>query len=241
MNRFLKLMFVLLIPAWVQAEGVVADRPGFSTGTHTLSPGQFNVELGYQADMWDSTTAHTAPLLNLRTGLTEGLELGIAWAGYQVIKSDSTQSDVTLALKQRLITKADYNLSALAQLDLPTGDGSDKLSETRVLGGLLWDKSLQADWGLFGVVQAESSYWGDERELNLQATLGTSLTHSDQVGSYVELFVDKPITYSGTTAMVLNAGLTYLLDARTQLDVYIGGGLENSDTDFIGFGFARLF
>lgn len=241
MSRFFKIMCVLLIPAWVQAEGVVADRPGFSTGTHTLSPGQLNVELGYQADMWDSNTLHTAPLLNLRTGLSEGLELGIAWAGYQVFDGDSTQSDVTLALKKRLTSTSEYNLSALAQLDLPTGDGSDNLTETRVLGGLLWDKTLQSDWGLFGVVQAESDYWQDERELNLQATLGTSLIHSPQVGSYAEVLVDAPLTYSEDTVMILNAGLTYLLDTNTQLDVYIGGGLENSDTDFIGFGFAHLF
>ncbi|HEY9018307.1 transporter [Thiomicrospira sp.] len=241
MSRFFKIICVFLIPAWVQAEGVVADRPGFSTGTHTLSPGQLNLELGYQADMWDSNTLHTAPLLNLRTGLSEGLELGIAWAGYQVFDGDSTQSDVTLALKKRLTSTSEYNLSALAQLDLPTGDGSDNLSETRFLGGLLWDKALQPDWGVFGVVQAESDYWRGERELNLQATLGTSLSHSAQIGSYAEVFVDAPLTYSEDTVMILNAGLTYLLDANTQLDVYVGGGLENSDTDFIGFGFARLF
>ncbi|MBE0493299.1 MAG: transporter [Thiomicrospira sp.] len=241
MNRFLKVMCVLFIPAWVQAQGVVADRPGFSTGTHTLAPGQLNVELGYQADMWNSTTAHTLPLLNLRTGLTHDLELGIGWAGYQTIKSDSTQSDVTLALKKRMITSADYNLSALAQLDLPTGDNSDNLSETRMLGGLLWDKALQSDWGLFGVLQLESDYRKDARELNLQAAVGTSFTHSGQVGSYVEVYADAPLTYSGDTVLILNAGLTYLLNANTQLDVYIGGGLENSDTDFIGFGYARLF
>lgn len=241
MKGFLKVLCVSLVPAWVQAAGVVADRPGFSTGTHTLSPGQLNVELGYQADMWDSTTAHTAPLLNLRTGLAEGLELGIAWSGYQVVKSDNTLSDVSVALKKRLISSPDYNLSALAQLDLPTGDGSDNLSETRVLGGVLWDKSLQPDWGIFGVVQAESDYYIDERELNLQAAVGSNLSHSDKVGSYVEVFADLPLTESEDTVMILNAGLTYLLDANTQLDVYMGGGLENSDTDFIGFGVARLF
>lgn len=241
MSRFLKVLGVLLIPVWVQAEGVVADRPGFSTGTHTLAPGHLNLEMGYQADMWDSNTVHTAPLLNLRTGLSEGLELGIAWAGYQVFDGDSTQSDVTLALKKRIKTSPDYNLSALAQLDLPTGDAAGELSETRVLGGLLWDKALQADWGLFGVFQAESNYRIDERELNLQAAIGSSLSHSEKVGSYVEVFADTPLTYSGDTVMILNAGLTYLLDANTQLDAYMGGGLENSDTDFIGFGFARLF
>lgn len=241
MSRFLKVLGVLLIPVWVQAEGVVADRPGFSTGTHTLAPGQLNLEMGYQADMWNSNTVHTAPLLNLRTGLSEDLELGIAWAGYQVFDGDSTQSDVTLALKKRINTGVDYNLSALAQLDLPTGDAAGGLSETRVLGGLLWDKALQADWGLFGVFQAESDYRIDERELNLQATIGSSLSHSAKVGSYVEVFADTPLTYSGDTVMILNAGLTYLLDANTQLDAYMGGGLENSDTDFIGFGFARLF
>lgn len=241
MSRFLKVLGVLLIPVWVQAELVVADRPGFSTGTHTLAPGQLNLEMGYQADMWNSNTVHSAPLLNLRTGVSEDLELGIAWAGYQVFDGDSTQSDVTLALKKRINTNVDYNLSALAQLDLPTGDGAGGLSETRVLGGLLWDKALQADWGLFGVFQAESDYRIDERELNLQATIGSSLNHSAKVGSYVEVFADMPLTYSGDTVMILNAGLTYLLDANTQLDAYMGGGLENSDTDFIGFGFARLF
>ncbi|WP_029936009.1 transporter [Thiomicrospira pelophila] len=241
MNRFFKAMCLLLVPAWVQAEGVVADRPGFSTGTHTLAPGQLNVEMGYQADMWDSNTLHTAPLLNLRTGLAEDLELGIAWAGYQVFDGESSQSDVTLALKKRITMSADYNLSALAQLDLPTGDGSDNFSETRVLGGLLWDKALQADWGLFGVLQAESNYRVDERELNLQAAIGTNQSHSEKIGSYVEVLTDVPLTYSGDAVMILNAGLTYLFDANTQLDVYMGGGLENSDTDFIGFGFARLF
>jgi len=27
---------------------IVADRPGFSTGTYTVKPGKLNIELGYQ-------------------------------------------------------------------------------------------------------------------------------------------------------------------------------------------------
>ena len=60
------------------AEPVTADRPGYSTGTATIRPGHFNIELGYQG----SSGSHSLPLTNVRIGLTPTAELDLQWGGW---------------------------------------------------------------------------------------------------------------------------------------------------------------
>lgn len=224
----------------IQAAQVIADRPGFSTGTHTVAPNQFSLEVGYQADMNGSTTVQTVPISNLRTGLTDTLEFNIQWGGYRLIDGRSREADLALGLKQRVVDTADYNLSALVSLGLPTGE-TDAFNEVTAVAGLLWDRALKQPVSLFGVVQVQSNYIARSREFNLQVALGASFTHADKLGSYVELYSDMPLTYSGDSQSMINGGLTYLLDSTVQLDAYIGTSVEGDRNEFIGFGIAKLF
>ena len=63
---------------------IVADRPGFSTGTYTVKPGKLNTEFGYQyafnTDGVDRNT-QTLPQLNVRVGLSPKAELNLLWDG----------------------------------------------------------------------------------------------------------------------------------------------------------------
>ncbi len=163
--------FVGLSLAQVQAAQVIADRPGFSTGTHTVAPNHFSLEVGYQADMDGSTTLQTFPISNLRTGLTDTLEFNIQWGGYREVDGRrASEADLSVGLKQRLIDTTDYNLSALGVLGLPTGE-SEEFSEVTAVAGLLGDKAIAPAVNLFGVVLAQSSQIAGSRELNLQYRL----------------------------------------------------------------------
>ena len=67
-------------------EGAIsADRPGLSTGTHTVAPGVYYVELGYQYEFNNTgvdTATHTLPQLVLRTGLSDKIELDFIFDGW---------------------------------------------------------------------------------------------------------------------------------------------------------------
>lgn len=233
--------FALLSFTNVQAAQVIADRPGFSTGTHTVAPNRFNLEVGYQADMNGSTTLQTFPISNLRTGLTDMLEFNILWGGYREVDgSHTTEADLSVGLKQRLIDATDYNLSALGVLGLPTGE-NERFSEVTAIAGLLGDKAIAPAVNLFGVILAQTSYIAGSRELNLQFAIGGSFAHSDKVGSYVEVYSEMPLTHNVDSQTTLNGGLTYLLDPSVQLDFYIGSSVDGANNEFIGFGIAKLF
>ena len=59
------------------------DRPDFSEGTQTVSPGHFQLEAGYLFVFDDENEAqrkqHTIPQILLRAGIIEDLELRLAW------------------------------------------------------------------------------------------------------------------------------------------------------------------
>ena len=93
MKTFVRNILVFLSLCAVQVNAfsadnpIVADRPGFSTGTYTVKPGKLNVELGYQYAFntnLNNKTTQTLPLLVLRTGLSSNVELDFHWDGWKV-------------------------------------------------------------------------------------------------------------------------------------------------------------
>ena len=80
----LSLLCASLTVAAQEAGPISADRPGFSTSPTTVAPATLQIEGGYQytrdrdgVDIDD----HTLPLLLLRVGLIDRLELQLSWAG----------------------------------------------------------------------------------------------------------------------------------------------------------------
>ncbi|GAB4116620.1 MAG: transporter [Sideroxydans sp.] len=235
-NRFarcLSFSLLLLAAPTLFAEPIVADRPGFTTGTHTVSPGHFNIELGLQAE----AGSRTVPLSNVRIGLTPVAEFDLQWSGWNFANGSTTVGDLTLGGKYRLHDAGDLKLSLLGLLTLPSGNGHPAGSRAAPLAALLWNHQTT---GLFGMFQFASSNPGS-LQTQWQTAIGASFSHNAQLGSYLELYNDHPLNQAGNDSFMVDGGFAWLLDERTQLDLHLDLDLNGTAADFIGVGFARSY
>ena len=244
--------FALLLLCFVHTSAladsgpIVADRPGFSTGTHTVKPGKFNVEFGYQyafnSNGVDQST-HTLPLLNVRVGLLPKLELDLLWDGWNIFdaddqSSDTSVADVSVGGKYRLHQSDTVNLSMLGLLSLPVGSSPSSSDNVDPLLGLLWDYSLADQVSLFGVVQSSSYKFEGDREYDAQLAVGASFSHTTRLSTFVEIYGIWPSESELDDEAVIDAGITFLWSKDIQLDINAGVGLNNDSDNFVGVGVA---
>lgn len=228
---------------------IVPDRPGFSTGTQTVKPAVVNVELGYQYSFnnYDSKpSSHTLPMMVLRTGLSDKSELDIQWDGVNVDKEEgqskvTSKADLSIGGKYKLVENERYNITSLGIVSLPTGTAPSTSDSTDPLIGVLWDYSISDSNTLFGTVQASSSKIDDHRVYDTQFAVGSSFSHTEAIGSFVEFYTIEPSKPNLHPTRVIDGGMTYLLTNDTQLDFSMGIGLTRYSSNFIGFGIATRF
>ncbi len=232
-SRIALLPALLLTSLTTFAEPIVADRPGFSTGTYTVRPGHYNIEFGFQGD----SGSRSVPLSNVRIGLTSDAEVEVQWGGWQHSNGSTTVGNLTLGGKYRVLDDGALKLSALGLLTLPSGNGNPAGSRAAPLVAALWSHE---ETSLFGMFQIASSNPGS-LQTQLQAAIGKSFSHSEQLGSYLELYTDHPLNHAGSDSIVADGGFTYLLDTDTQLDLHLGLDVNGNASNFIGFGYARSF
>ena len=224
----------LLLAGPVAADSVVPDRPGFSTGTYTVQPGAMQVEMGIQNSFGRNVgdpDSYTAPLLNLRTGLTENMEFNLLWDGVRVVKGEGRDVAYVMAgIKHRLVESELYNFSLLGYLSVQENRLAPFL-------GLLWDRQLTEGTGLFGTLQFAQSIESGERKTNFQPAIGVNFTHTEALGTFVEVYSDIPED-GGPAASVFDAGIAWLPREDLQLDFNFGVSLDGRSEDFIGVGMA---
>ncbi len=228
---------------------ISTSRPSFSSPATTLDSGQWQFEGGYQYTSNDDggvdSDAHTLPLLLLRTGLTNRLELNLFWSGYADVDSGQNQidgtSDLSLGLSYQLMPdSSQLAVSVFGALSLPVGSDAFSSDEVDPGLGVAWSYALDSGPGLFGTVVANSVSSDDERETQLGTAIGVGHALSDRIGSYVEYFSIH--SDSSDSAHSVNGGFTYLVSNDLQLDVYAGGGLNHlADDFFVGSGVAWRF
>lgn len=231
------------------SEAIIPDRPGFSTGTQTVKQNVVNVELGYQYSFNNYDTkpsSHTYPQMVLRTGLSDVAEFDLQWEGINIDKeedSSTVRSNADLAIggKYKLVENEHYNMTLLGIVSLPTGTVPSTSDSVDPLVGLLWDYSLSDTTTLFGTVQASSSQIDHNRVYDQQFSIGTSFSHTETIGSFVEFYTIMPSESSLHNTKTIDGGITYLLTNDIQLDINIGLGLNRYSSNFVGFGFATRF
>ena len=226
-------------------EGVIPDRPGFSTGTYTLDPGQVGIELGFEMTFGNAGSPRkstTAPLLNLRIGATQDFEIDLAWAGWTTEHTaghtSTSAGDGMIAGKLSLASSAHANFSLLGGLTLPMGNTS---GQTDPIVSFLWDTPLSNAVTAFGVLQFTSYRDDGGRHVVFQPAVGLSLALSDRFGYFVEVFGDIPLGSATQRSHMIDTGLTYLITKNLQVDLNLGFALDRRADDFIGTGLAILF
>ncbi len=241
------LLLLILFSFGLLAEPIQPDRPGFSTGTYTVAPGKVNLELGFQSSYGDhigDPDTFTAPLINIRTGLTPSTELNLLIDGWTRERSSSgtttSTSDLLIGAKHRLLSRDKYNLSLLGFVSLPTGNTPNSGSFTPLLG-LLWDYEISSEISAFGTLQFISFVENRRRSNNFQPAIGLAFSHSDKLSTYIEYYRDISLNIDTKNIDMFDAGITYLLNNDMQIDFNFGVSIDRVSSDFIGAGFAVRF
>ena len=240
-KKVLVLYFMVLIGAPVFAQNVFSpDRPGFCTGTHTVSPGTVYLEMGYEFSATSRAGApsfHGFPISNIRYGITTNFEMNFMWDGFSY-RSDSGGIDFekgfALGGKYAITSHEQYNISAMAILFV---NNLDNIVEFSPLLGLLWDYDIGDPMELYGVVHLLHT---KNSNVSVEFAVGLAYSINPEIGVYGEYY--NGLTFDPTNlGHGADIGLTYLLNSDTQLDLYFTTALEGNAYRSIGFGFSKRF
>ncbi len=251
------------IPAGAVAEGAPAagalrdlqsDRPDVTESPYTVDAGHAQLEMDFanlaiNREDGTRTVAWGVAPFNLRLGLTPSVELGLFLEPFrQVTATAPGDARATASGMGDFTLRAKWNFSGndggpafglITDLKLPTAArslGDDAVEETVLLpvdlefGG--WD--LGAMTGVDfrrGIRTGRRGVWINS------ITTGHALAGS--LAGYVELASQ---TGEGAQVATFDTGLTYKLDANTQLDIGAQFGLSRGADDLLIFsGLTRRF
>ncbi len=227
------------------------DRPSFSTGTGVVPIGFPQVESGVSFSRADGVDQIVVGEATLRSALTPTLELRVTAPSYLLLRSASLTADGLgdAALGAKLVLREGAGepsvtapaISLLLGASLPTGAKPLSAGQSLLSGALLADWTLAPRLGLnANVVWAQAA--SDVGTADTWAgVLGLSVSHSEQLGSFVQMFSVRDVSGSWD-APYLIAGLTFLARPTLQLDVH-GGARTSSlgSAHYIGVGVSRRF
>lgn len=220
-----------------------ADRPDATESPYTVDAGAVQIELSfveYALEEDDGQTTHSfsvAPI-NLKLGLTNDLDIQLLFSPYEHVDAPGEDAegvgDLGLRLKYNLWgnDSGDTALALLPFITFPTG--ADGITSDHVEGGLVVPFAMELAEGVGLGLQGELSFARNEQDTGYDTILAhTAVVGFDLgagLGAYVE-YIGEANTDTGHYSPLASGGLTYLLDADTQLDVGVIVGLDDPRTE----------
>lgn len=237
---------------------VVADRPGYTDTPTALPARAIQIEAGVTDDQTGSspfvTTTVTAGEVLARAGVGARTEVRLFANSYDLRSGGGSPSvrgleDFKFGAKVNLWAKPDSvhswapNVAVLAAHTSPTG------SRPFTAGVAMAEVKLAANWttaspfSLYTNVGYSSTYADFTRQGKRWVSAAGWWALNPRVslfgeGYFFDLAGDQNGSFGGSD---LDAGLTYLLNDRLQLDARVGHGFVGAQSDerFIGAGIAR--
>jgi hypothetical protein len=265
-SQALLLVLALARPASAASEAavpaeLVTDRPDQTESALVVPPGALQVELGagLERDRVGGVESERreAPGALVRFGLAERLELRLAWPG--AIESETTTrsgqgwrretvrgaGDPEVGAKLAWLSTARgdrLDLALLGHVTLPVGDpglGSPRADPAlRLCASLPLGDRAGLGWNLgWAAGSAENPSGASTTLARWIYSAAAGLDLSPRWGAFVELFGDLPASDPEPAAHAFDAGVTFLVSPRLQLDLAAGFGLSEAAPDrFVGFG-----
>lgn len=217
---------------------ILSDRPGLGDGTHVMAPGAWQVEVGGQY------MGHGADRWSLGQGLIRGgfepFEVRI-YTNSLVLQqtagdSDLGLEDVGLGAKVSLGGPGAWNWAALGLVTLPIGTDAFSAGEVTAGASILGETSLTASVGL----ALNAGYFfpmdgPNDGSFAIILTPGFTIPAIEGLSGYAGI---ASYLGNGPDTNFVEAGLAYLQDADTQLDLNWGIDTDSREW-FIGIGWAR--
>lgn len=237
---------------------VVPDRPGYTDTPVALPAGAVQLEAGATDDQTGvastRTTTLTAGELLLRAGLGARTELRLFGNSYDVRTAPGQPTargleDLKIGAKLSVWSKPDSvhswtpNVALLAATTSPTGASEVSAGIARAEAKLAMNWTTASPFSLYSNVGYSSSYTDFGRTpLEWVSTAGWWAVNPS-LSFFGEGMVSQQLGDANGTAgaAIVDAGVTYLLNDRLQLDVRLGhgvGGFQSTER-FVGVGFAR--
>lgn len=229
-------------------EPLVTDRPDFTESAAAVEPGRLQLEAGYTLSETGGERTHAVGEVLLRWGVLEAVELRIGINSFLhvegPISDESGWEDLSLGGKvelkgpdrRRPVVPA---LALLIGTTLPTGSngmGASALQPGAILAAA-WELPERLGLGAnvgWSLLDGEG---GTAGEWSGSVAVGGAL--GERLGMFAEYFALLPDDDFGDRAHYGDAGLTWLLNADTQLDARAGLNLGDAGDFFFGVGVAR--
>lgn len=237
---------------------VVPDRPGYTDAPVALPAGAVQLEAGMTDDRTRSGATRTqyvsAGETLLRLGVGARSELRIFGNSYGIRSVDGAPTvrgmeDVKLGAKLNLRAIPDSvhswvpNAALLAATTLSTGGNGIRAGHAQPEAKVAVNWTTASPLSLYSNLGYGTIYNEVGRASRMWLSTAAWWSVNPRISAFAEgLTIGRASgSGSGTAGNDVDAGLTYLINDRLQLDARIGRGVgsETSSERFIGVGFAR--
>ena len=240
-----KLIFLALLPVLVYSQGFITDRPDFTESASIVPQKSFQLESGFEFVKTGDLTENSLPNVLVRYGVHDHVEFrfgGTGWSRLKINNATNTYRNDLLAEAKLLLTKetAPADVAVILASTLPVGDNEISSGDAEYGFKLVGQFDVTSTLAFGFNIGAMNGQVENERYITtiLSAVFGKGLT--DKLGAFFGLYGEAP--EQKTWSPVFDTGLTYLVGNNSQLDCYLGLGLNKVAPDvIIGVGFSQLF
>jgi hypothetical protein len=225
---------------------IVTDRPDYTESTDVAGRGVLQIENGFTVERSQTGHSLAGPELLMRIGLSKRLELRVGGDGVLTERRPGANrvsgfSDVDLGMKILLFDQGRNRpaLSLIPIVSVPLGSAEFSSGGYDPTLKVALGKDLPKGFSLGGNVNFSSLNTPCDRFL--QTALSASLGHSLGGGfrGYWEIFGFTPWEKDGSTAVIVNTGITRSIGKNAQVDIRVGKRLTESGPGwFWGMGVA---
>ena len=230
----------------------IPDRPGYTDTPPVLPSGALQLEAGYTDDRVGSLGYKTIGETLLRIGVGARTELRLFGNSY-AIRSTSGAPDVRgmedakVGIKTNLRTKPDSlhsfapNVAVLAAVTLPIGANAFSATRAQPEAKLAMNWTTPTPLSVYSNIAAGGVY--DGFRWSERGWLSVALWYSanPRVSVFGEGISTRSLHNGALPSNAIDAGITYLMNDRFQLDLRAGHGVGSAagSERFVGAGLAR--
>ena len=222
---------------------IVTDRPDQTESSSTVPKGSLQLESGILIGYGDNSQVNTRQMLlptNLfRYGITERIELRLL-NQLEMLKINDEKiggiSDLEIGTKIQLLKKENLKteIAFLSHLITPTGTNQLSIDKYGTSNKLSISHSISKDFGIG--YNLGYNYFG-EGNGDLTYSLAIGIGINEKVAVYVEPYGE--VTNMDEFISNFDAGFTYLVNQKLQLDFSFGAGI-NQAMNYLSIGCSWL-
>lgn len=224
---------------------IATDRPDFTETAFVVKRGVFQLETGFTYQRSDGAYSFGGPEALLRYGVGKKFELRLGLPNYTNLRLNRrTTSGIGatyLGFKYQVgPLPGDVGVSLIPAVFAPTGGNDFNSGDWDPEIKLCLSKNINDRFTINGMLYALCPREDGRRNFTLQQTLSLSYGLGGRWGSFYEIVNTFP--NRGETQHFYHAGITYLINNNTQLDVHLGVGLSRAAPDhLLAFGYSVRF